>query len=519
MKRIRTTLLACALTLLSGAETSFGMGFHGGGGRGGGGGGRGGFSGGGGGGMRAPSGGNFGGGGGMRAPSGGNFGGGNRGGSNFGGSNFGGAGGFSGGGSGGNMNSSRLQNHSFDSGARGGNTGIDRGNFSGGSIPGFGSGGRSQPGNISGDRAPGNRGPASPGDRGGAGQNNRLSDSELQNFLGLDSRPDAGNAGTRTGNIGDRTNNVSDRTNNLGDRTNNVRNRSGNEYNFNRADRINSGNVANRTDNNIRGNWADNHPEAADRINDWGNQVRDNWNDHGHGPWGGSDWWHDYHPGAGGWYYHYGWYNHPWDYWWRGATWGAVGGYLVGAAYSEPVYYSYGTGGNVVYQDNSVYVNGEDMGTQEEYYNSATELATVPPDQIPQPSDDQNASDDWLPLGTFSLSTSPDDTKPVRTLQLAVNKEGVVSGTMYNSSTKQSWPVQGRVDKKTQRVAFTIGDQKGVVLETGIYNLTQPQTEVLVHYGDNQTQTDLLVRLDPPQGGSSSGSSSDSGPLPSIQPN
>lgn len=511
MKTIRTTLLACALTLFSGAEDSFGMGFHGGGGMRGGGFGGGGF--GGGGGMRAPSGGNFGGGG-MRMPSGGNFGGGN-----IGGGNFGGAGGFGGG----NMNLGGLGNHSFDGGAGGAGGGFNRGNFSGGSIPGF-SGGRNPAGNNLGDRAPGNRAPSDPGFRGNDGFNNRLTNSDLQNFLGLDSRPGAGDLGNRTGAPGDRPGNIGDRSNNIGDRTNNVRNQSGNQYNFNRTNNVNTANVGNRTDNNVRGQWADNHPEAANRINSWGNQIRDNWNDHGHGPWGGSDWWHTYHPGAGGWYYHYGWYNHPWDYWWRGATWGAVGGFIAGAAFADPVYYSYGTGGNVIYQDNSVYVNGQNMGTAEEYYQSATELATVPQDQIPQQSSDDNsnnqsASDDWLPLGTFSLSTSPEDTNPVRTLQLAVNKQGIVSGTMYNSATKQSWPVQGRVDKQTQRVAFTIGDQKGVVLETGIYNLTQPQTEVLVHYGDKQTQTDLLVRLDPPQGGGASGQSDDSGPLPSIQPN
>ncbi len=35
-----------------------------------------------------------------------------------------------------------------------------------------------------------------------------------------------------------------------------------------------------------------------------------------------------------------------------------------------------------------------------------------------------------------------------------------------------------------------------LVMETGIYNLTQDQAEVLVHFGPEQTQTVLLVRLD-----------------------
>jgi hypothetical protein len=60
--------------------------------------------------------------------------------------------------------------------------------------------------------------------------------------------------------------------------------------------------------------------------------------------------------------------------------------------------------------------------------------------------------------------------------------------------------VQGQVDKQTQRVAFSIGDKSHTVIETGIYNLTQPQTQVLVHFGPDKTETYLLVRLDKPAG-------------------
>jgi len=36
-------------------------------------------------------------------------------------------------------------------------------------------------------------------------------------------------------------------------------------------------------------------------------------------------------------------------------------------------------------------------------------------------------------------------------LQLAVSKEGVISGTYYNSDTDIARPIKGTVDKKTQR--------------------------------------------------------------------
>src|SRR4029077_20424203 len=81
------------------------------------------------------------------------------------------------------------------------------------------------------------------------------------------------------------------------------------------------------------------------------------------------------------------------------------------------------------------------------------------------------------------------------------DKDGIVSGTMFNKTTNQTFPVQGRVDKETQRVAFTVGDAKEVVFETGIYNLTQQQTPLLVH-GDGREEIYLLLRLEQPKDGS-----------------
>jgi hypothetical protein len=80
-------------------------------------------------------------------------------------------------------------------------------------------------------------------------------------------------------------------------------------------------------------------------------------------------------------------------------------------------------------------------------------------------------------------------------MQLAVNKEGIISGTIHNRLSGNTYTVQGRVDKDTQRVAFTIGNDRNAVIETGIFNLTQDETPVLCHFGGSQTQTYLLARL------------------------
>jgi hypothetical protein len=54
------------------------------------------------------------------------------------------------------------------------------------------------------------------------------------------------------------------------------------------------------------------------------------------------------------------------------------------------------------------------------------------------------------------------------------------------------------VDEKTQRAVWKAvdGTNTNVVMETGVYNLTQDQAPVLVHFGPEQTQNALLVRLD-----------------------
>jgi len=54
------------------------------------------------------------------------------------------------------------------------------------------------------------------------------------------------------------------------------------------------------------------------------------------------------------------------------------------------------------------------------------------------------------------------------------------------------------VDEKTQRAVWKAADgtNADIVMETGLYNLTQDQAELLVHFGPEKTQNALLVRLE-----------------------
>ncbi len=170
-----------------------------------------------------------------------------------------------------------------------------------------------------------------------------------------------------------------------------------------------------------------------------------------------------------------------------------MGAWLIGYA-TSPVYYVYGSDGNVDYRDDGVYVDGKLYASDEEYYEQAEDLAT---DVV-----DVDEDVKWLPLGVFAcLQKGASETHIY--MQLAVTEEGVIGGTYFNETTNTSRPLQGTVDKKTQRAAWTFADGKNTdtVAETSIYNLTKDTTPVLVHFGPDKTEQIELMRVETPKEG------------------
>jgi hypothetical protein len=197
-------------------------------------------------------------------------------------------------------------------------------------------------------------------------------------------------------------------------------------------------------------------------------------------------------------YFHAGWFTaHPVA--WRAAAW-------TGAAYwrwapyttlvtfcgypETPIVYDYGS--VVVYEDNQVYYNGDPVATAEEYAGQATVIAeageTAKPDE----------KEEWQPLGVFAM-VQGDDKDANNIFQIAINKDGVIRGNYYNGLTDTTVPIYGSVEKRTQRAAWIIGDKKETVYETGVGNLVEPETSMLVHFGKDRTEQWTLVRMEPPQ--------------------
>ncbi len=152
--------------------------------------------------------------------------------------------------------------------------------------------------------------------------------------------------------------------------------------------------------------------------------VRGNYNN-----WGvyGTGWYTQY-PGA--------WFAAGWaaNSLWNAATWGSAAAYC-GYVEQPPVYYDYGT--NVVYEESVVYVNGESAGTTEQYYDQAASIAATGAQATAAP------EGEWLPLGVFAF-TRPETPKSDITIQLAVNKDGVIRGNYTDTATKRIKSFRGR---------------------------------------------------------------------------
>jgi hypothetical protein len=156
------------------------------------------------------------------------------------------------------------------------------------------------------------------------------------------------------------------------------------------------------------------------------------------------------------------------------------------------VSYNYGT--NVCYEDDGVYVQGSRVGTPEEYAGQAATLASQGGADAKIAADDQ-----WRSLGVFALARS-EESNPSTFMSLAIDKEGLLRGTYYDAVSDSTMNITGKVDKKTQRAAWTLGDKKTPVYEAGLANLTQQQTTILVHRDGGKDEQMLLVRVQDPAG-------------------
>lgn len=205
------------------------------------------------------------------------------------------------------------------------------------------------------------------------------------------------------------------------------------------------------------------------------------------------------HPNASNWFksdfnnqhgYNPGYYNHNFNGW-GAAGWAATAGWL-GLAASDaggyPAYYYDESGYSTLSPDDA---SSYAPPSQNVYINNGTTGNVAAAGQGQQP------QGDWLPLGVFALgSTAEQAPYSNMVIQLAVNKNGELAGTYYNAATDQTKPIEGMVDKKTQKAAWKLSNQPdSPIASTGIYNLTQDTATIQVHFPDGTDQSKVLVRI------------------------
>jgi len=89
---------------------------------------------------------------------------------------------------------------------------------------------------------------------------------------------------------------------------------------------------------------------------------------------------------------------------------------------------------------------------------------------------------------------------------LAFDVPGLVKlGTRYDCVIEMmpqvgtSQPVEGMVDKNSQRAAWVVSGTKRPLMEVGIFNLTKDTAPALVHFENAEPQQVLLIRMDEPK--------------------
>ncbi len=198
-------------------------------------------------------------------------------------------------------------------------------------------------------------------------------------------------------------------------------------------------------------------------------------------------------PFSAGWYGNHpnAWrYNHPYANGWAAAGLGATTAWL-GINALSPGYAGYPVENTTVYTS--------DNGSAPAQPTQTANAQPLPADQAGQLArsggSDQHPEESFLPLGVYSLAAKG-QTDASAMVQLAVSKDGQLRGSYYDVLSDEGHSIHGAVDKKTQRVAWTVVPNGKVVFETGLTNLTQESGPLSVHFENGQTREWTLARYE-----------------------
>lgn len=209
--------------------------------------------------------------------------------------------------------------------------------------------------------------------------------------------------------------------------------------------------------------------QEMQRRENTGNRVRNDFNaKHPNKDWFKGDFWknHNYRGSR---------FDHGHRNWWRRSSWADLNDWVGWPYYSSPVYYEWGYPIDITTEEYPEYRYLPEGGGQEQSLAIQDE-------------------DDWLPLGVFAVLTD-ENSPPLMYFQLVLNRDGTIGGSYYNQSTGLLYPIEGVADQETQSAIWRIANTEVPIFQTGLYNLTFPQTSVDVHFSDENIQEWLMIRL------------------------
>jgi hypothetical protein len=134
------------------------------------------------------------------------------------------------------------------------------------------------------------------------------------------------------------------------------------------------------------------------------------------------------------------------------------------------------------------------------YYDSSGGESELTPDvysYTPVQPTSSEQGDDWMSLGVFAAGKDAESAGYTNLFfELALNRNGDIAGTFFNSGADQTYLLEGDVDQSTQEAAWTLDNVAGSpIMSTGLYNLTQDVAPLRVRFSNGEEQYWTLVRL------------------------
>jgi hypothetical protein len=134
-------------------------------------------------------------------------------------------------------------------------------------------------------------------------------------------------------------------------------------------------------------------------------------------------------------------------------------------------------------------------GGSVEYAETGTEAAPSETSSSGDPAAANELDDvQWMPLGVYALGPW-EEAKARLVLQMAVNREGVLRGSQFDTTTQEVENVAGFVDKQSLRAAWRLGDNRPETFETTLGELTKSEGSLVLRFPEGRRENWKSIQI------------------------